>query len=525
MASVSRVPGIANETLLRPHESDILNVRSLFDAAESSFADRDFLVSDQRLTYRQVGDLSRAAAGALARAGVRRGDRVLIAAANHVDVVLIAIGAFRLGAVVALLHEGTTARSLQRVAQQIRPVVTVFDRSTIGLRALVPDSTIVALGPDEHLERTVPVQALFAKRDAILPDVLPAPDDPACLVFTSGSAGEPRGVVVSHDNVIFTTAAIQERLGYRRSDVIGLVVPLSFDYGLYQIFLAANIGASVHVAEPGSVGPPLLPLLARHEVTILPAIPGLVASVLKMLDRGTATLPSLRCITSTGDHLPTTHVDALQRALPGVRIFPMYGLTECKRVSILLPEEHGRKPGTVGRALAGTTVRVVGANGDPVSSGVSGELVVGGRNVTLGYWQAPEESERRFRLNQLTGERELWTGDICQIDEDGFLRVLGRTDTLLKHHGFRISSVEIELEACRAPGVIEAAVVCSAKGELHLFARWTDDRTDSAGLRRVLRENLEWFKVPEHVHVVDEMPRTLNGKTARTELEAIANAT
>lgn len=524
MAGLIQLPEMADESLVCSAAPSIRDVLSLLDAAESAFADRDFLVSDKRLTYRRVGDLSRRAAGWLARAGVRRGDRVLITAANQLEVILLALAALRLGAVVALLHEGTTPRNLKRVADQIRPAVAVFDRLTIGLGELVADSIVVAIDPDPRLARVVPVQELFAAVDAILPPVSRSPEDPVCLIFTSGSTGQPRGVVVSHDNVVFTTAAIQERLRYLRDDVVGLFVPLSFDYGLYQLFLAANVGATVYVGGPGSAGPTILRLIEQHDISVLPVIPSLVGSLLKLLDRGTETLPNLRCLTSTGDHLPVPHVESLQRRLPGARIFPMYGLTECKRVSILLPEELARKPGTVGRPLTGTTVRVVSPTGDFLPPGVSGELVVRGRNVTLGYWQASAETERRFRLDNRTGERELWTGDIGQIDEDGFLRLLGRTDALLKHQGFRISSAEIELEACRAPGVVEAGLVCSAKGELHLFARLAEENGGPAGIRQLLRDNLEWFKVPEHVHVVDELPRTLNGKADRTELEAMANA-
>jgi acyl-coenzyme A synthetase/AMP-(fatty) acid ligase len=522
MAGLIQLPEITDESLVCSAAPSIRDVLGLIDAAESAFADRDFLVSDERLTYRRVGDLSRRAAGWLARAGVRRGDRVLVAAAKRLEVILIALAAWRLGAIIALVHEATTLRNLKRVADQIRPAMAVLDHSTIGLGELMPYATVVAIDPDLAFAPVVPIEELFAAH-AILPPVSLDPQDPLCLIFTSGSTGQPRGVVVSHDNVVFTTAAVQERLHYCHDDVVGLFVPLSFDYGLYQLFLAANVGACVYVEEPASVGPAMLRLVGRHGISVLPALPSLIGSLLKLLDRSTETLPKLRCLTCTGDHLPVPQVQALQRRLPGVRIFPMYGLTECKRVSILLPEELTRKPGTVGRPLTGTSVRVVAPTGKVLPPGVTGELVVSGRNVTLGYWEAAAESERRFRINHHTGQRELWTGDLGQLDEDGFLRVLGRTDSLLKHQGFRISSAEIELEACRAPGVIEASVVCSAKGELHLFARLAEGQGSAAVLRQRLRENLEWFKVPEHVHVIQELPLTLNGKTDRTELEAMAS--
>ncbi len=507
----------------RSADPTLRDVLSFLDAAESPFPERDFLVSDERLTYRRVGELSRRAAASLASAGVRHGDRVLLTAGNQVDVVLITLAALRLGAIVALLHEGTTRRNLKRVVEQIEPAVAVLDRSTVDLRDVLPGWLVIGIDTEPELAGVLPVQQLFAAGHTTLPHVSVAPDDPVFLIFTSGSSGEPRGVIVSQDNVIFSTGAIQERLAYERDDVVGLFVPLAFDYGLYQIFLAANVGASIYVGQPSSVGPAILRLIERHHVSVLPAVPSLIGSLLKLLDRGTEILPDLRCITSTGDHLPAPHIERLQQRLPGAKIFPMYGLTECKRVSILLPQELTDRKGTVGRPLTGTKVRVVSPAGDALPAGVSGELVVTGRNVTLGYWQHTDETQRRFRVNEGTGERELWTGDICEVDKEGFVRVLGRNDALLKHQGFRISSAEVELEACRFHHVVEARLVCSAKGELHLFARLSGENGGPAGIRQLLSNNLEWFKVPEHVHVVDDLPRTLNGKTDRTELQALAN--
>ena len=524
------MPGLMelrNDTGVTPMRSiapDVRDVLSFLDEAESAFGERDFLVSDKTLTYRSVGELSRRAAAALAAAGVGRGDRVLVIAANQLNVILIALAAFRLGAIVTLLHEGTTRRNLERVAAQIQPVVTVFDATTIDLRDAASDSVVIGIDTDPGLVRVLPVEDLFAGEEMTSARVRVAPEDPVLLIFTSGSSGEPRGVVLSHDNVIFSTDAIQERLAYQRDDVVGLFVPLSFDYGLYQVFLAANVGASLYIGESGSVGPAILRIIDRRHITILPAVPSLIGSLLKLLDRGTETLPNLRSITSTGEHLPLPHIQRLQQRLPRAQIFPMYGLTECKRVSILLPEDLAWKPRTVGRPLTGTKVQAVSPAGDRLAPGVSGELVVTGRNVTLGYWQAPDETARRFRVNDGTGERELWSGDIGDVDEDGFVTVTGRTDALLKHQGFRISSDEIELEATRYPDLIEAVVVSSANGELHLFARVSAIDADATAIRQTLRDNLEWFKVPEHVHMVDELPRTLNGKTDRTKLQAMANS-
>jgi acyl-coenzyme A synthetase/AMP-(fatty) acid ligase len=496
------------------------DVARLLDAAAALHPDNDFLIGAERLSYRRVAELTRRAAAWLARAGLRRGDRVLVAAANRVEVILIALAVARVGAVFTLLHEEIKRSNLRRILTQVEPFMCAFDESTAAHAGLFQASCTIWLGRGAAPGGGVSVEDLLEAPEAPLLPAVRTASDPVCLIFTSGSTGEPRGVVVSHDNVVFTTAAIQERLRYEAGDVIGLFVPLAFDYGLYQVFLAANVGAALYVGRPDSTGPAFLPLVAKQAISVLPMVPGMIGSLLKLLDRGPTTLPHLRCVTSTGDHLPQRYVDDLRWRLPGIRVYPMYGLTECKRVSILVPEEWSTKSGTVGRPLAGTTARVVGPDGRPLPPGSAGELVVSGRHVTLGYWRAAAETRRRFNAGGRRGERELLTGDICQIDEDGFLSVIGRTDSLIKHQGFRVSTAEVELEACRIVGVIEAALVQSAGGALHLFARAEGDALDGQHVRRRLRDHLERYKVPDHVHTMDDLPRTANGKIDRQRLKA-----
>lgn len=505
-----------------PRVNDVVG---FLDKAESEFSERTFLRDEfARVSYGRVGELSRNALASLAGAGVVRGDRCLISAENHIDAIIFMLAALRIGAAVSLVHPGTTRRNLERIVAQIEPAAAVLDGETIRHVDLFSDCSIARIDADTASSGALGLKNLSGENEPSVAPVAAGPLDPALIIYTSGSTGEPHGVMASHDNVVFSTAAIQERLSYQADDIVGLFVPISFDYGLYQIFLAANVGASVFVGRPCSVGPGFVQLLERENITALPAIPGLIASLLRMLDRRNHELPYLRVVTSTGEHLPVQQIRKLQAHLPRVRIFSMYGLTECKRVSILLPDELETKGETVGRPLEGTRVRAVAPGGETLRSGQCGELVVSGRHVTLGYWNAREETNRRFRINTATAERELWTGDIGCIDDDGFVTVIGRSDSLLKHQGFRVSASEIETEASKIPGVVESAVVCSEADELHLYVRLSLDVGTAPDIQRFLRRNLEWFKVPEYVHVVDEMPRTLHGKTDKAQLPAIVNA-
>jgi acyl-coenzyme A synthetase/AMP-(fatty) acid ligase len=200
-------------------------------------------------------------------------------------------------------------------------------------------------------------------------------------------------------------------------------------------------------------------------------------------------------------------------------VYLMFGLTECKRVSIMLPEELDAHPDSVGRPLAGTEVRVVDGAGRPLPPGETGELVIRGRHVALGYWRAEAETRQRFRQSG-TEARELWSGDSGYMDADGFLYFHGRMDQLLKHRGYRISPLEIEEAACQIAGVSEAGVVQSdADGSLHLFVSLIDPALTATAIVADLRARLEPVKIPEHVHVVSALPKTANRKTDRKQLK------
>ena len=196
--------------------------------------------------------------------------------------------------------------------------------------------------------------------------------DPAFLVFTSGSTGTPRGVILTHDNVRFVSAAIQARLQYQGEDRVAIFLPLSFDYGLYQLFYAALVGASVFIGRPEMAGPELPRILAAQEISVLPGVPTLFGGLIKMQRYRPVPLPKLRVITNTGDHLPQSYIASLRELFPLARVFPMYCLTECKRVSILLPEELEAKPESVGRPLDGTEVFAMDANGHRLPAGETG---------------------------------------------------------------------------------------------------------------------------------------------------------
>jgi acyl-CoA synthetase (AMP-forming)/AMP-acid ligase II len=407
------------------------------------------------------------------------------------------------------------AESFQRIVGQCEPSLILLEEKRADLRPFCGTAKVVSLDQDF---------AALSETEAV---ELPKPeggDALAFLVFTSGSTGMPRGVMLSHANVDFVTRAILARLQYRETDRIGVFLPLSFDYGFYQIFYALMSGAALFIGRSEMAGPELPRILARHEITVLPGVPTLFAGLIKMQSWRPVALPHLRMLSNTGDHLPLPHIRQLQQLFPQARVFPMYGLTECKRVSILLPEEIDAHENSVGRALDGTEVWTESPDGERLLPGEVGEFIVSGPHVGLGYWRAPEETAKRYRT-LLDGRRLLVTGDYGAVDAEGFLHFQARSDFMIKHKGHRMSPVEIEEAACRVHGVTAAGCIKDeAQNQLCLFIASTGGPLEDAEILTALAQHLERAKLPDRLIHLPDLPRTANQKVDRKALRALLSS-
>ncbi|MGV3662321.1 MAG: class I adenylate-forming enzyme family protein [Prosthecobacter sp.] len=466
----------------------------------------------QSLSYAETWQRVRGISAWLQSQGIARGDRIVMVAENSIEVVLLFFATAQIGAISVILHPQIKAEGLRRILEQTEPRLVLLDATTASLQPVLGEIPVLW-------------QADCADVDSSDPPAVPFPgidQDPAFLVFTSGSTGTPRGVILTHDNVRFVSAAIQARLQYEEGDRVGVFLPLSFDYGLYQLFYAALTGASVFIGRPEMAGPELPRILAAQEITVLPGVPTLFGGLIKMQRYRPVPLPRLRVITNTGDHLPQTHLDSLRQLFPQARVFPMYGLTECKRVSILLPEEIDAHPGSVGRALDGTEVFAMDDAGRRLPPGQTGQLCVRGRHLALGYWRAPEETAQRYKV---LGEglcRVLMSGDQGSVDADGFLHFHGRSDFLIKHKGHRLSPAEVEEAACRLPHITMAGCVKDeARDQLCLFVQATAAEMTEKEVILALSEKLEPAKVPDRVTFLATIPLTGNQKVDRKALKAL----
>ncbi|BAJ27510.1 MULTISPECIES: class I adenylate-forming enzyme family protein [Kitasatospora] len=458
-------------------------------------------------------------AARLADAGVRRGDRVVIHAPNGPGTVAALFACSYAGAVAVLLNPRVRPFHLAHITADCAPVLALVAPELTDVHA---DTGVRTTVLEESLWTAAGEGGPSAGTEAEPPEVGGrSEDDLACLIYTSGSTGMPKAVMSPHRQMLFAIGAIGGVLGYAADDTVFSCTPLSFDYGLYQVFLAQAVGAHLVLDGDESAGPALLRRLEETGATVFPLVPALATTLVRLLGRAGTHRLRLRLVTNTGAALGESQISALRAGVPGLAVAPMYGLTECKRVSVLAPAEVDDRPGSVGRPLPGTSCAVIDPEGRVLPAGAVGELVVSGPHVMPGYWNAPELTAARFRPGP-DGRPALYTGDRCRLDPDGYLYFLGRDDDVYKRKGFRVSTLEIEQAALDVPGVDQAAALPPVgDGPARLFT------TGKAGAREILaglRERLEPHKVPDSCEVLDALPLTPHGKTDKAALGALTPA-
>ncbi len=468
----------------------------------------------QALTYRELAARSDEMASQLYSLGVRRGDRVVLALGNSIDMVASIFATAKLRAVFIPFRDDAPDAALSRVLADCEPRL-VLTRGQVG------DGQ-----PRGALAQVVSIERL--RDESKRPDVSrdwgrerPMPTDLACLIYTSGSTGRPKGVMCPHGCMMFAIDAIARRLALRSDDTIASVLPLTFDYGLYQVFLALRVGATVVLGEGAAAGAGMLGFLRTAAPTVVPVVPSMARLLVRLAARSDAVFLAVRSVTSTGEALPESLAQSLTATFPHAGLFPMYGLTECKRVSILQPDEREGHPTSVGRPLDGTECIIVDpVTQDELSAGEVGELVVRGPHVMAGYWRDPMLTALRYRPRGMTQETVLFTGDLCSCNSEGYLFFHGRPDDIVKSNGMRVSLGEISGAIGSLAGVDDAVAFVDLADDVRV-AVVTERNVPE--LVAELREVLEDFKVPAFFEVVDELPLTTHGKIDRLGLRQLVS--
>jgi amino acid adenylation domain-containing protein len=504
----------------------------LRDSAARS-ADKTALVAGKRrLSFGEVDRLSDRLAAALVARGIARGERVVVFMENSWEAVVAIFAILKAGAVFSPVNPSTKVDKLAFILNNCRAAGIVTQARLAGTAArAVAEADSVRLVVLSGGDEAPPVMGCLRFEDAIASAKLapaPAPAgielDLAMLVYTSGSTGFPKGVMMTHQNVVAAATSITTYLENREDDIILGVLPMSFDYGLYQVLMAMKVGATLVIEKSFAFPQAILNRMAEEKVTGLPLVPTMAAMLLQMRDLAPGRLPHLRYVTNTAAALPPAHIARLQELFPSARLFSMYGLTECKRCTYLPPEELAKRPGSVGIAIPGTEAYVVDEEGRRVGPGVVGELVIRGPHVMKGYWENPEATDKVLRPGPYPWEKVLYTGDAFRADEEGFLYFIGRKDDIIKTRGEKVAPKEVENVLYALAGIAEAVVVGVPDPILghaiKAVVAAPGARLTEQDIIRHCARHLEDFMVPKMVEFRDALPKTESGKISRRLVEA-----
>jgi O-succinylbenzoic acid--CoA ligase len=460
-------------------------------------------------------DSGRVAAG-LAKLGVRSGDRVVLIAPNRAEFVLALFGILRLGAVAVPVSVREAGPGIDYIVDQCGASAVIADP---GVAGLVPEGARrVLLAGGAPRDGWCAFESLL-DGPAEWIDASPGEEEPAALLYTSGTTGAPKGAVLTHLNLIHSILHYKHVLGLDSGDRGLLAVPASHVTGLVALILAmAGCGGALVLLGDFKAATSLA-LVARERVTYTLMVPAMYALWLREPALADTDLSSLRVAGFGGAPMAPATIEGLQRSCPGIRLFNAYGATETSSPATMTPQD-GTRFDAVGKPLPCADIRVMDDEGREVPRGSAGEVWIAGPMVVPRYWENPQATAAGFASGY-------WkSGDIGTMDPDGYLRVHDRKKDMINRGGYKVFSVEVENCLLGHPAVAEAATVgvpCPVLGErIHAFVY-----APSAGDREALQQELVArckgeladYKTPDFwTWLTEPLPRNANGKVMKRTL-------
>ena len=478
---------------------------------------------ERRLDYAGFWAQACAFAQALRSHGLHAGDRVALLLPNRIEAAVAVYGCWLAGGIAVPLNVQARARDFVPWLRHCGARHLVHEAghadASVALAALDVAPVAWALQPAQ------PIVAPERSGEAPMPPASIAPEAAAMILYTSGTTGAPKGVTLTHGNLLANVRAVVDYLALEPDDSVLGLLPFYYAYGASVLHTHLLAGARL-VLAPNLLFPHLLMETVAHERTTgLSGVPSTFALLLDKLQLADYDLSSLRYLTQAGGAMSKALTQRLRAALPQARLFVMYGQTEAtSRLTWLPPERLDEKLGSVGVPVAGVELRVVREDGTDAPPGEEGEVRVRGQNVMRGYWNAPEATAAVLHDGWLR------TGDIGHLDADGFLFLAGRRSDMIKTGAHRVHPGDIEEVIAEVPGVAENAVVGIDDDTLGQVvkafvvpgpprdAAILDPAPLDLAIKAHCRARLAPYKIPRHIEFVDALPRTASGKVRRVAL-------
>jgi malonyl-CoA/methylmalonyl-CoA synthetase len=476
-------------------------IASLRERAERT--DRTWIAGGAPATYGALWQATGRMANALLALGLRPGDRLLLKVAKSAEVLTLYLACLRVGIVFLPVNPDYTVEETRHFLTDAAPALAVADGPGVAAIAAL-GARALALG-DLVAMATTPSEA-FA-------DPPHRPEDLAAILYTSGTTGRPKGVMLTRDNLASNAATLVELWQFTADDVLLHALPVFHTHGLFVATNCALLAGASLILQPAFS--PGAVLAALPQATVMMGVPTFYTRLLAD-PRLTADLcRGMRLFISGSAPLsPATH--AAWQARTGHAILERYGMTETNMITSN-PYRGARKPGTVGLPLPGVAVRVMGPEGSPLPQGLAGAIEVRGPNVFRGYWNLPDQTARDFRDGWFV------TGDLGAFDAEGYLSILGRAKDLVITGGLNVYPAEVEAALDALPGIAASAVIGVphpdfGEAVVACVIATPDAALDAEAVRQALRDRLAAFKIPKRVLVVPEFPRNAMGKVQKAEL-------
>ena len=518
----------------------------LADAARTQPEREAVRYRDRSITYGELEAASNGLAHALIRGGVQRGDRVGMFLPKGVEAVIALYGIMKAGAAyVPLDPVGPAARAgLIATDCTIKALVTTPSKGEELLRdnmpGHAPDFVVMvdsSSGPVPPGHRGFSFEEAISRPDPGDPGVSVIDQDLAYILYTSGSTGIPKGVMLTHRNALTFVEWCAGAIGVGPEDRVSNHAPLHFDLSVFDLYLAA-LGAATLVIVPEEeayFGSSLVELIRKERITVWYSVPSALMLATRAVS-GPGLLPSLRAVVFAGEVYPTKHLRELRRLIPRADLWNLYGPTETNVVTYQrvddLPDDDRAIP--IGRACENTDVFGVKEDGTPAGVGEEGELFVRGSTVMRGYWNRPDRTAEVLVPNPLGGSTPdlvYRTGDLARLRSDGGYDFLGRRDHQIKSRGYRIELGEIEAALSTHPALAAGVAVAVpheewGKAVVALVVPRDGLAVNESEVRRHVARRLPRYMVPWQVRVVEDLPRTSTGKVDRqTVAELVMSGT
>lgn len=505
---------------------------------------------DTSLTYTQLDKRLIQVAKSFESLQLSQGDRVGVYLAKNIEAVQSMFATSVVGSVFVPINPVLKAPQVEYIVNDCQ--ISLLITNTARLKALLPTldklsslTTIIVI----DAEKQTLAQLHTHKRLALLTwqefltngqQISQLSSQPitenhlAAILYTSGSTGQPKGIMLSHQNIVLGAQSVSEYLHQTADDIILAVLPLSFDYGLNQLTSAFLVGAQCVLLDyllPNDV----TKAITKYKVTGLAAVPPLWNQLVKAKWANDAG-HSMRYFTNSGGVLPLPTLASLQEKMPHAKPFLMYGLTEAFRSTYLPPEDLHLRPNSMGKAIQNAEILVVREDGSECDSDEVGELVHVGPLVTLGYWQNDTATKDRFKktpahaINTQKTELAVFSGDFVKKDKEGFLYFVARKDNMIKTSGYRVSPTEVEATLQQLDGIDEVAVIGKSSEQLgqEILALVVTSLTDQGLLKKNIVKhcqlNLPSYMMPKQVLFLKELPRNANNKIDTKLLISTYNA-